>query len=217
MSERPVTVAGHRVREFFYGFLNYNSDTKLNHITAPEALQMNCDYALAYRQDEPFYKDYYKVIASEEVWGFRLLKRRSPIKREEIATSGARVFEGDGEYFNFIEIKDTLFSSENPLQAEMSFTAADVPVPLNAWLVLQIDTDAGNNQLVRIPLDLVAHDLRSKPLTLSNITGNVPKRITRLVAYLWNIDKQPIRINIHSFKLYRLHGDGVTLISKAKI
>ncbi|HYC30103.1 MAG TPA: hypothetical protein VEB42_14820, partial [Chitinophagaceae bacterium] len=54
-SERQITVAGHRVREFIYGFQNYNSNGKLTHITAPEALQMNCDYAIAYEQDKPYY------------------------------------------------------------------------------------------------------------------------------------------------------------------
>jgi hypothetical protein len=217
----PITVAGHRVREFLYAFQNYKSPVKLNQMTAPEALQMNCDYAVAYKQDKPWYDKYYTEIASDNYWDFRLLKRRTPIERKLLySTDNLAEFAGSGEYFNAYEKLDTTFNSENPLLAEFNITVEEAPAPFNAWLVLQVDCapEDGESQLVRIPLNLIKFYWTStKNFTTCIVTGNVPIKIKRIVAYLWNIEKKEIKIKVNSFKLYQLNGDGVKEISKAKI
>jgi len=215
---RRITIGGHRVREFIYGFLNYNSDQKLNHMTSPEALQMNCDYALAYDVDKPYYEKYYSELAAENKWGFRLLKRRVPAVRKSLLESADKQIEGNGEYFNFFEVRDTSFANQNPLLLEVDLNPNQVPVPFNGWLVLQVD--AGNeadNVFVRVPLNLIWYNWNGKNEKLSVVTGNIPAKIKRLVAYLWNIDKTPINIKINSAVIYQLEGKGVTEISKAKI
>lgn len=83
-ADHPITIGGHRVREFFYGFLNYNSPIKLNHMTAPEALEMNCDYALAYEQDKPYYQNFYEEIDTEPYFGYRLIRRKKALMREQL-------------------------------------------------------------------------------------------------------------------------------------
>jgi hypothetical protein len=214
-----ITIGGHRVREFFYAFLNYKSSIKLNHMTSPEALQMNTDYALAYKEDKPWYDQYYEEIASENDWGFRLLKRRMPLERHLLySTKDLPLFKGNGEYFNTFEKLDTTFHSENPLLAEFNFDVHKAPEPLNAWLVLQIDPVEGNSDFLRIPLNLVRYDWNgANNFTLSITSGNVPMKIKRIVAYLWNIDKKDLEIKMNYFRLYQLRGEGVTEISKAKI
>lgn len=215
-----ITIGGHRVREFFYAFLNYKSSIKLNHMTAPEALQMNCDYALAYKMDKPWYDKYYTEIASENDWDFRLLKRRIPIQRQVLySTKNIPEFTGNSEYYNAFEKLDTTFNSDEPVLAEFNFDVNLAPEPLNAWLVLQIDgQQEGENSFLRIPMNLVRYDWNgANNFTLSITSGNVPFKIKRIVAYLWNIDKKEIKIKMNSFHLYQLKGDGVKEISKAKI
>lgn len=220
-SSQRITIGGHRVREFFYGFLNYKSSVKLNHVTSPEALQMNCDYAVAYIQDKPWYDAYYTELAVDNDWGFRLLKRKTPVARKLLLSyDQISLFTGAGEYFNAFEKLDTTFNSENPLLAEFNFNVEKAPEPLNAWLVLQVDDGTGqdNNQFLRIPLNLVKFDWNgTKSFTLSIVSGNIPLKIKRIVAYLWNIDKKEINMKMNSFRLYQLEGEGVKVISKAKI
>lgn len=215
-----ITIGGHRVREFFYAFLNYKSSVKLNHMTSPEALQMNCDYALAYKQDKPWYDKYYSEIASEDDWDFRLLKRRVPIERQVLyTTKNIPEFTGNKEYYNAYEKRDTIFNSTNPVLAEFNFDVMKAPEPLNAWLILQIDgVDEADDVFLRIPMNLVRYDWNgANNFTLSITTGNMPLKFKRMVAYLWNIDKKDINIKINSFKLYQLKGEGIQEISKAKI
>jgi hypothetical protein len=218
---RLITVAGHRVRELFYGFMNYNSSEKLNHITSPEALQMNCDYALAYSQDEPYYRSTYTEIDAEKYWGFRLLKRKVPLERELIMESTQpKIIDDEGEYHNAEEVSDTTFGSNHPLQADFTLSFGQVPVPFNAWLVLQVDTDepGAQNIFVRVPLNLIKYDWNgTREFKTSVITGNIPLKIKRFVAYIWNIDKVKMNVTIEKFSLYRLNGEAVTLESKAKI
>lgn len=220
-TDRRITIGGHRVREFFYAFLNYKSSVKLNHMTSPEALQMNCDYALAYKQDKPWYDKYYSELAADTDWDFRLLKRKVPIERNVLfESSNISEFNGTGEYFNSYEKLDTTFNSENPLMAEFEFSIEKAPEPFNAWLVLQIDdsVENGNNCFLRVPLNLVKYNWNStKNFSLSIVSGNTPLRIKRIVAYLWNIDKREIKMKVNKFKLYQLKGEGVKEISKAKI
>ncbi len=215
-----ITIGGHRVREFFYAFLNYKSRVKLNHMTSPEALQMNCDYALAYKQDKPWYDKYYTELATENDWDFRLLKRRVPIERQVFySTKNIAEFTGNNEFYNAFEKLDTTFNSEGPVLAEFNFDVDKAPEPLNAWLVLEIsDAQDVNNQFLRIPMNLVRYDWNgANNFTLSIVSGNIPFKIKRIVAYLWNIDKKEIKIKMNSFHLYKLKGEGINLISKAKI
>lgn len=218
-STQPITIAGHRLREFIYGFMNYNSSIKLNHITSPEALQMNTDYAIAYAMDKPFYQKYYIEIDSENVWNFRLLKRKTLLKKNLLFKSGEIRFNGDYEFYNAYEKLDTTFNSINPIQAEFNFTVEEICVPFNAWLAIGIDdADGVNNKTVRIPLNLIKHNWwETNNFTTCIVTGNIPKRIKRVVCYLWNIDKKPIKIRVNEFRLYQLFGEGVTEISKAEI
>jgi hypothetical protein len=218
-SER-ITIAGEHVREFFYGFLNFRSNVKLNHITSPMALAMNCDFALAVKADKPWYDKYYEEIDSEDRFGFRLIKRRRPILRVPVLTSSRTLlFEGENEYYNCFEIKDTIFKEGVPLQADVNFDVLRSEVPVQSWFVLQAEGEnEDDNIFVRVPLDLIYGDWnKAGNFTLSLVTPNMPKAVKRIVLYYWNINKQPIKIRVNNYRLRRLEGEGITEISKAKL
>lgn len=220
-SNSKITIAGHRVREFFYGFLNYNSSVKLNHMTSPEALQMNCDYALAYQQDAAWYSNYYEEIEKEEQWGFRLLKRKIALKKNLISEQQKYpLFQGKFLYSNLYEVRDTTFAEDYPLQADLKFSIGKTQVPLNLYLVMEIESEdpRESKSFIRVPLNLIRYDWNGiQQQELSLVSGNLPKKIKRLVIYLWNIDEAETQFQTHSFKLYQLHGPGVKEISKAAI
>jgi hypothetical protein len=48
-------------------------------------------------------------------------------------------------------------------------------------------------------------------------SGNIPIKIKRIVAYLWNIDQAEIQFKWNAFRLYQLAGEGITEISQAKL
>ena len=207
------------MKEFIFGFLNYNSGSKLSYMTSPESLQMNCDYAVANLRDKPYYDKYYTELAADEDWGFRLLKRKQAIERELIYENKGTGFNGNYEYYNAFEKLDTTFNSINPLQAEFEMSFDKVPAPLNAFLVMQISSvnEAEPEQFIRVPLNLITYNWNGlKNYKIELVSGNLPLKVKRIVCYLWNIDKQEITIQLNAFRLYRLNGEGVTEISKAK-
>lgn len=219
-SSRRITIGGHRMREFIYGFLNFRSEMKLNHMTSPEALEMNCDYALAVRTDEPWYREYYDVLAAEDNWGFRLLKRKVPLIRETLREfDKVLTIHGEPEYVNCFDMGDTLLATADPLQADVRFRVLKAPIPFRAWLVFQIDAkNPEENIFVRVPLDLVSHDwTKQGEVTLSLVTGTVPRHVKRMVLYLWNIEKVPIEMTVIRSSLNRLQGPGVNVVSKARL
>ncbi|MBL7918129.1 MAG: hypothetical protein JNM96_07005, partial [Bacteroidia bacterium] len=98
----PITIGGHRCREFIYGFMNYRSDGALNPMDAPELLHMNADYLIAKEGEKPFYEKFYDEIDAENDWGFRLLKRKVKIENKlqfELKDKGIK---GNGEFYEFI-------------------------------------------------------------------------------------------------------------------
>jgi hypothetical protein len=219
-SGSAITIGGHRIREFIYGFLNYRSPKKLSHCTSPEALQMNCDYALGVVADRPWYNPYYRELMRGDDQNLVLLKRRSPITRKRIVTSGYPAFIEDSEEFhNFAELSDTTFGDTNPLQATISLEVEECPVPFRGYLVFQVQAEGDTGSfLLRTPLELVRYDWnRSERTTLTLVTGPMPRRVKRLVVYLWNEKKAFIQAKIHSFALDRLEAPGINVISKALI
>jgi hypothetical protein len=129
----PITIGGHRCREFIYGFMNYRSDGALNAMDAPELLHMNCDYLVAKAGEKPFYDRYYTEIDSEPDWSFRLLKRRDKITNKLELEIKDKHFDGDGEFYELLnDTNNALFPNKNPIRADFTFKVNKVPVPFQA-------------------------------------------------------------------------------------
>ncbi len=98
-SKERITIGGHRVRELFYGYMNYRNNGYLNPADPVELMQMNCDYYLGTKAEEKYYKDYYTVIDSEPDWGFVLLKRKKEILKKNFVTlKNITITTDDAEY-----------------------------------------------------------------------------------------------------------------------
>lgn len=213
-----ISVGGHRVLEFFYTFYNYNNSEKLNHMLPPEHMTMNCDYYVTWRKDRPWYEKYYTELKEAKYWDMVLLKRKTPAERKLVYEGGEKIIEGTEEYYPFFERTDTTFTSRNSIMAEFDLSVEEAARPFNAWLVLQVDTAGGQNAYFRrTPLNWIKYDWNgTKHYKTCIVTDNVPLTKCRVVAFLWNIDKKPVRAKLHSFKLYTLQGEGITEVSHAK-
>jgi len=219
-SKEPITIGGHRVLELFFSFYNYNSTQKLSHMTPPELMEMNCDYYVAWKKDKPYYDKYYNELDYDKDWGMVLLKRKTPIQRQLVsAITDINEISGSEEFYTCFEKPDTLFASPNPIMAEFDITVEKSSKPLNAWLVLQIDSANGGKQVYfrRTPLNWIKFDWNGTEHFKTCIqTDVIPMQHCRLVAFLWNLDKKELKMKINSLKLYHLNAVGITEASKAK-
>ena len=211
-SKDRITIGGHRVRELFYAFFNYRHGGALNSADPTEVMQMNCDYYIATKQEEKYFKPYYDIIETEPDWGFVLLKRKEKIIRHSyIEINDVVIKDNENEFINVYGCNDTIFENRNPLLAQISFNVDKISVPANAWFVFQINHSL--NQTVyfkRYPLQWSGYNLNGKKNMLcSIITGNLPKTSKKVVCFFWNINKTPLSLTIHSLKINQLEGKGV--------
>lgn len=208
----PITIGGHRCREFIYGFMNYRSDGALNPMDAPELLHMNADYLVAKAGEKPFYEKFYDEIDAENDWGFRLLKRKVKIENKLQFELKDKRINGNGEFYEFInDTNNYLFPNKNPVRVDFSFKVNSVPVPFEAWLVVQIDSVNGNKHCFkRSALNWVKLNYNNeKEYTYSVLTPGLPSKYACFKAFLWNIKGKEIDINFTSIKFYQLYAPGI--------
>jgi hypothetical protein len=208
----PITIGGHRCREFIYGFMNYRSDGALNAMDPPELLHMNADYLIAKAGEKPFYDRYYTELDSEPDWSFRLLKRREKIENKLEIELKNKAAKGNSEFYELMnDTNNRLFPNKNPIRVDFTFKVGKVPVPFEAWLVVQIDSMNGNKFCFkRSALNWIKKDYNNdKEYTYSVITPTLPKQYKCFKVFLWNIKQEEIDVNFTSVKLYQMYGKGI--------
>ncbi|MES2568262.1 MAG: hypothetical protein V4565_15420 [Bacteroidota bacterium] len=211
-SQERITIGGHRVRELFYAFINYRHGSVLNSADPTEVMQMNCDYYLATRVEEKYFKPYYDIIDSEPDWGFVLLKRKQKIIRTQcLEVKNTVIKDNANEFIEIYSHADTTFANTKPLLAEVNFNIDKIPVPVNAWLVLQVNDSLDQTvYFKRYPLQWTGYDNNGKKnLSYSLIIGNLPKKSKKITCFFWNIEQKALSIKVNSLKIYQLDGQGV--------
>jgi hypothetical protein len=216
-SKRPITIGGHRVLELFFAFYNYNSPEKLNAMVPPEQMSMNCDYYITWKKDKPYYEKYYDELLSAKYWNMTLLKRKKEIERELVyEIKEVKEFKGSEEFYPVYEKTDTVFTTKDPIMAEFDLDIKQAPVPLNCFLVLQLDTDGRSQYFRRNSLGWMRLDWNGIQSFKTDVqTDSLPLKSCRLAAFLWNIDKKEINFKLNNFKLYHLKAEGINEVSKA--
>lgn len=79
---QKLTIGGHRMRELFYAYENYRHGGSLNLMDGNDYLYMQSDYAIALKNEKPYYDAYYTETDSEPDWNYVLLKRKYPVARQ---------------------------------------------------------------------------------------------------------------------------------------
>jgi hypothetical protein len=213
-SPERITIGGHYAREFIYGFWNYRHGGELNPIDVSDDMHMNCDYAIARKESEPIYGPYYDQVDIDNDWDLVLLKRKQKIKRNLLTSIDTlKPMQGNDEFYNLYVAKDTAFKNCNPLLVEFNLAYIKGTMPLNAQLVLEIDTADDHDVCYRrIPLNWLRYDWNNiKDQELLLVTGQLPPKIHRLICYLWNMDIKEIEFKMNWVKIYQLEGDGVNV------
>jgi hypothetical protein len=211
-----ITIGGQSA-ELIYDFINYRNGGQLTNLDASfNNMEMNSDYAIFFKTFEKYYSRYYDVIDMDKDWGIALLKRKEKIKRTLLKTvDSLKVLQGHDEYYNLYAVNDTVMKNTNPLLMEVNIGRINAAMPMQVWLVLEVDSTEGHAECYkRIPLNWLRYDWSNvQDQKLYITTCPLPTKTNRLICYLWNIDKKEIKFNINWVKIYRLDGDGVNVVS----
>ncbi len=220
---QKITVGGNRFRELFYAFMNYRHNGELNLMDIPDDPNDMCmtdDYYVALKVNRKDYLPYYTEIDTDKDYGFALLKRKQFLTRKPLFVFGRQELEIDKtkEYSNFFDIKDTTFNTLEPLLVELNFTVPDGDMPSYSWIVLGLDSAEGKTEYYkRIPMNWVKYNwagTENNDLVLE--TGPLPKKVHRLVCYLWNGKGQKLKIAVNTIKIFQLEGYGSNVDIHAK-
>jgi hypothetical protein len=213
--QQIFSIGGHRVRELNYAFLNYRGGSVLNHMDDSEQMRMNCDYYFAMKREKPYYQFFYDEIAEDKKWDRVLLKRKEKIVRKEIYNLShlPLVYKGNQEFFEFLRVNDSSFTSKNCLEVDIEIQFNKVPKPLNSFLVFSIDNRKNENiYYKRIPLNWIAYDLNNTSKYFKLTCGKIPNDFGSLVVYLWNIDKEDLTFTLKNLRLQELHAKGINIV-----
>jgi len=214
-SHEIITIGGHRVREMDYAFLNYRGNSALNGMDDSEQMIMNCDYYIAMKREQPYYKYFYDEIAFDDKWDRALLKRKEKIQRSELCkmTDTPKNCKGNYEFFEFIRLKDSALKTKNCIEVELEIKFNSVPAPLLANIVVQANNDKGEQVYYkRVPLNWLADDLNGKIKRVKLTTGALPKNNGDVVVYLWNFKQQELDFTINEIKVLELKAKGVNFM-----
>ena len=215
-SKERITIGGHRVRELFYGFLNYRHGGVLNPADPTETMQMNCDYYIATRAEEKYFKDYYDIIDSETDWGFVILKRKEKIIRNRVVDlHDISITNNSNEFIELYAHGDTTFANTNPLLAEINMDVESMPLQAGVWFVLQVNDSLDQTvYFKRYPLQWLGYNLSGrKNLQCAVTVGNLPNKSKKIVCFLWNIEQKTLSIKVNSLKISQLEGKGVNYVA----
>jgi hypothetical protein len=202
-SDERITIGGHRLIELMFAMMNYNHDGKLNLADGGEEMNPYFDYGIARKQDMERLSAFYEVIDEAE-WDYVLLKRKNKAeKRLLTSVTDTNWREGENEFFEYLRWNDTIFPNENPLLLEFDFDVDHAAQPFNGWLVLDITDSEGNkSSYLRIPMNWVHFSWNgTKENKFSLVSGEMPERIQSIIVYLWNQNKQFIRIRMNEIRI----------------
>lgn len=205
-SKEKITVGGHRLTELMFAFMNYNHGAKLNPVDHGEEMNPFCDFAIAKKKDFDKFKNDYEII-DEADWDFVLLERKEKLHRNQIRNPIQEEFrEGEQEYFEYLRMTDTSFLQSDPILVELELEVDHASQPFNGWMVLAIDDQEGKlNYYKRIPLNWLKYSWnQSGRQKIHFITGKMPLKVKNMVLFLWNHNKQFIKLKIHSMNFYQL-------------
>ena len=214
-TDERLTIGGHRIRELIYGFFNYRHGGMLNPADPVELMQMNCDYYLATRAEEKYFRPFYDIIDTEPDWGLLVLKRKRKVIKNRIhELKDISLSTEDNEFVEVYNVPDTLLSNQRPLIAEINFDIEKISVPANTWLVFQVNDSLDQTvYFKRYPLQWTGYDNNGKKnLSYSLISGNLPPKAKKIACFFWNIDKQPLSIKVNSLKILQVDGAGVQYV-----
>ncbi|MBA2612453.1 MAG: hypothetical protein H0U95_10805 [Bacteroidetes bacterium] len=212
---RLFTIGGISYREMNYAFMNYRAKSHLNLMNTSEAMQMNCDYYFASKEEKPYYNFFYDEIDYDEIYDRVLLKRKQKIERiEKIQFSiASREFKGNNEWFEFIRFNDKELNTRSCIEADLKVNFKNVPKPFKAWLVLQIN-DVENNILYykKIPFNWIGDDLNGHSHHFKLTSGPLSEKFANANVHIWNVDKEEVEFSISDLKIYELKAPGINMV-----
>lgn len=205
--EIPPTIGGYRMRTFCWVYLNYMNGGTQNLIDYVSYPEIQSDFQIVDIDENPDWMNYYDVIDTEPVLGRKLLKRKIRIKYSLIDRQSLVAAEVNNSEYSRLATwnSDSLTGESYYITANLNIRS--LTSPFQAWFVMQlVDDEGGTISYKYIPFDWLQKDWSSKNQEFKHslLTGTIPKNLSEIKIYIWNLDKVNYSIEKSEISIYEI-------------
>ena len=208
----PATIGGYRMRMFCWTYMNFRNGGTQNLIDYKAYPDMQSDYQVVDVDEYPGWLINYDVIATEDIMGRKLLKRKQQIEYELVIRNTINpISEMNKEFYSLANWDaDTLKGYSYLVGINMAIHSSEIP--FHAWVVMQINDKNGKTlQYKNIPFDWLKTRWYKDGNRLKNslLTGTLPPETGLIKVYIWNINKGIFTIEEGQIDLFRVKESGL--------
>ena len=203
------TIGGYQIRTLVWAWHNFTHEEKLQNVQYVDYYSGFEDYQIFSPGDYRPHKDLYDSLDTDDISEITLGRRKTFINTEPyFDTTGISTPENyTGEYFNLFEtlLPDSFVGQSFLIEADLKLYSLETPPKIQ--LVATCSDSIG--QVLdheTSPLDWIKKEYRpeDKAITLKLWWHQVPKKTTRIVVYLWNINQSAYTLQNASFRIKKM-------------
>ncbi len=189
----PPTIGGERGRHFCWSYLNYRKGGWLSEIFYSDYPNLAADFQIVTTSQNPRWANFYTSIDYDKYSGRELLQRKHTVQkvitgsRVNISTKGFT----DKKFFTLYEQPTDLIAGKS-LYVTIDLSLESKVNPFVAWIVTTVVDNKGTAlSYERIPLDWMRSEWKGPGNNLKDVmmVPEVPAGATKVVTYIWNMEK----------------------------
>jgi len=216
--EYPPTIGGYHLRNFCWTYLSFKDDGHMTRVFGDSYPGLETDFQIAKAEEIPSWESFYDSLDYDRSSGLYLLKRKEPVSKKHLYSSGIKSFEPDT--INWLSLYQRHC---NDLVGTTLFFELDIMLhsdakPFRAWMVAEVlNWDQKTVRYEFLALDWLRSDWSGQNGHLKNVMfiHEIPADARTLKVYLWNIDEVLYEIKSSQVEIYEVVRD-YTLSSEAE-
>ncbi len=195
----PPVVSGYSMRLLVWSYYNQQKHGKQNEIEyIGYENNLLSDYIISRKNEIKGWQQYYTEIDFDAISGLSLLQRNTFLEEGLLYTSPTNNFDNQcNEYFNFFEINTDTLAGKNIRINIHGLVKIYSDSLLNGRIIVSL-TDSINADYGTYNTQLSWQQLKQPngeyKIKYSYLIPNISPKVTRIIVYYWNIDKQKISL-----------------------
>lgn len=204
--ENP-SIGAYQIRTLCFAYQNYSHGGELNQIQSSQYPELISDYQIVDLSKHEEWLEYYELIDEEPISNLSLLKRKTKLEarliteksksdKGQIENSFYNIYRGSFENIDGsslkINLKVKLSTEASPFIGRIVAELRDLDNELLEYESIALDWNRGNWKEGK------------NEMTGSLYLHQLPRGISKIVVYIWNVDQRPYILESADFKMQQI-------------